>query len=91
MGHVIVCAVVQAPQGGMDVIFCQNLLIYFRRWRRHETLNFLARRLKPGGYLIVGPGECFGEVAFLHVDHLERRRREADRVCRSHRDVVTVR
>lgn len=43
---------------GVDIIFCQNLLIYFRRWRRHETLNFLARRLKPGGYLIVGPGEC---------------------------------
>ncbi len=42
---------------GADIIFCQNLLIYFRRWRRHDTLNFLARRLKPGGHLILGPGE----------------------------------
>lgn len=43
---------------GIDVIFCQNVLIYFRRWRRHQALNFLARCLRPGGYLIVGPGEC---------------------------------
>lgn len=43
---------------GVDIIFCQNLLIYFRRWRRRELLNFLARRLKPGGHLIIGPGEC---------------------------------
>ncbi|TAL11097.1 MAG: protein-glutamate O-methyltransferase CheR, partial [Porticoccaceae bacterium] len=42
---------------GADIIFCQNLLIYFRRWRRHDTLNFLAQRLKPGGHLILGPGE----------------------------------
>ena len=42
---------------GTDIIFCQNLLIYFRRWRRHDTLNFLARRLRPGGHLILGPGE----------------------------------
>ncbi|MGE3295847.1 MAG: protein-glutamate O-methyltransferase CheR [Porticoccaceae bacterium] len=43
---------------GADLIFCQNLLIYFRRWRRHDTLNFLAQRLKPGGHLILGPGEA---------------------------------
>jgi chemotaxis methyl-accepting protein methylase len=42
---------------GADIIFCQNLLIYFRRWRRHDTLNFLASRLRPGGHLILGPGE----------------------------------
>ncbi|HZX18774.1 MAG TPA: CheR family methyltransferase, partial [Pseudomonas sp.] len=28
----------KAPMSGMDVIFCQNLLIYFRRWRRREIL-----------------------------------------------------
>lgn len=42
---------------GVDIIFCQNLLVYFRRWRRHQALNFLAGRLKPGGLLIIGPGE----------------------------------
>jgi chemotaxis methyl-accepting protein methylase len=43
---------------GADLIFCQHLLVYFRRWRRRQALNFLARRLKPGGLLVVGPGEC---------------------------------
>src|SRR5690606_8356958 len=34
----------KAPLSGMDVIFCQNLLIYFRRWRRREILNHLDRK-----------------------------------------------
>lgn len=46
-----------APISDMDVIFCQNLLIYFRRWRRREILNRLAERLAPGGLLVVGVGE----------------------------------
>ncbi len=50
----------KAPQSGMDVIFCQNLLIYFRRWRRREILNRLAERLAPGGLLVVGVGEVVG-------------------------------
>lgn len=50
----------KAPQAGMDVIFCQNLLIYFRRWRRREILNRLAERLAPGGMLVVGVGEVVG-------------------------------
>ncbi|WP_068824876.1 CheR family methyltransferase [Pseudomonas sp. BMS12] len=50
----------KAPQAGMDVIFCQNLLIYFRRWRRREILNRLAERLAPGGLLVVGVGEVVG-------------------------------
>ncbi|WP_263143168.1 CheR family methyltransferase [Pseudomonas sp. RIT-PI-AD] len=50
----------KAPMSGMDVIFCQNLLIYFRRWRRREILNRLAERLAPGGLLVVGVGEVSG-------------------------------
>nr|WP_221197142.1 CheR family methyltransferase [Simiduia aestuariiviva] len=45
------------PAVPMDVIFCQNVLIYFRRWRRREILNHLVDRLKPNGVLIVGLGE----------------------------------
>lgn len=45
------------PDIKMDVIFCQNLLIYFRRWRRREILAQLASRLKPGGVLLIGLGE----------------------------------
>ena len=47
----------RAPMGNMDVIFCQNLLIYFRPWRRRIILGQLAERLAPGGLLILGPGE----------------------------------
>jgi type IV pilus assembly protein PilK len=50
----------KAPLNDMDVIFCQNLLIYFRRWRRREILNRLAERLVPGGLLVVGVGEVAG-------------------------------
>lgn len=50
----------KAPLTGMDVIFCQNMLIYFRRWRRREILNRLAERLAPGGLLVVGVGEVIG-------------------------------
>lgn len=47
----------KAPMHGMDIIFCQNLLIYFRRWRRREIVNHLADRLAPGGLLVLGQGE----------------------------------
>jgi chemotaxis protein methyltransferase CheR/type IV pilus assembly protein PilK len=42
---------------GMNIIFCQNLLIYFRRWRRREIVKRLAERLAPGGLLVLGQGE----------------------------------
>ncbi len=47
----------EMPMVKMDVIFCQNVLIYFRRWRRREILTELANRLKPGGMLLIGLGE----------------------------------
>ncbi len=49
-----------APMSDVDVIFCQNLLIYFRRWRRREILNRLVERLAPGGLLVIGAGEVVG-------------------------------
>jgi len=39
------------------VIYCQNVLIYFRRWRRQEILDHLVERLSPGGLLLIGMGE----------------------------------
>ena len=39
------------------IIYCQNLLIYFRRQRREEILNHLVERLAPGGLLLIGMGE----------------------------------
>jgi len=46
------------PVSKMDIIFCQNVLVYFRRWRRKEILNQLVKRLKPGGVLVIGLGEA---------------------------------
>ena len=57
-----------APMHGMNVIFCQNVLIYFRRWRRKEILSRLVERLVPGGLLVLGQGEM---VDWVHPD-LER-------------------
>lgn len=51
------------PVSKMDVIFCQNVLIYFRRWRQKEVLDNFVNQLKPGGLLIIGLGEA---VDWLH-------------------------
>ena len=51
-------SIADSPQlQGADIIFCQNLLPYFRRWQRQQLVAKLAAGLKPGGHLIVGPGE----------------------------------
>lgn len=62
-----------APTVLMDVIFCQNLLIYFKRWRRRDILSALAERLKPGGILVVGVGEI------VDWEHPQLRRVKDDR------------
>ncbi|TQV89024.1 CheR family methyltransferase [Aliikangiella coralliicola] len=40
-----------------DVIYCQNVLIYFRDERKKKVINQLITRLKPGGILVLGHGE----------------------------------
>lgn len=50
----------QAPFELVDIVFCQNLLIYFSQQRRHEIVATLARFLKPGGLLVLGTGELLG-------------------------------
>jgi len=45
------------PPEKMDIIFCQNVLIYFRRWRRREILQNFVDHLKPNGMLVIGLGE----------------------------------
>lgn len=49
-----------APTIKMDVIYCQNVLIYFSRTRMEAVLNSLVERLKPGGLLMLGAGEASG-------------------------------
>ena len=40
-----------------DVIFCQNVLIYMSAAAVSQIVAYLAARLVPGGYLVLGPGE----------------------------------
>ncbi len=42
---------------GMDVIFCQNVLVYFSRQLRADILSRMAECLSPGGLLVLGSGE----------------------------------
>lgn len=46
-----------APMAKMDLVYCQNLLIYFDRVRRRQIMNDLCEFLRPGGMLVIGPGE----------------------------------
>jgi len=52
--------VARAPLKQLDLIYCQNVFIYFARERRKKMLEALAARLKPGGLLVLGPGEITG-------------------------------
>ena len=47
----------KAPIGMMDIIICQNLLIYFDKEQRIQIANTLAEHLQTGGILILGVGE----------------------------------
>ena len=44
----------------MEIIICQNVLIYFKRETRVTIINQLAEHLVPGGLLILGAGEITG-------------------------------
>jgi chemotaxis methyl-accepting protein methylase len=43
-----------------DVVFCQNVLLYFRPEHRLAVVERLCRRLNPGGYLFLAPAEVVG-------------------------------
>lgn len=46
-----------AAEHRYDVIYCQNVLIYFQPDRRQQILSILVDRLSPGGLLVLAPGE----------------------------------
>lgn len=46
-----------SPRQQFDIIYSQNLLIYFQPEKRRELLSNLVTHLKPGGMLVLGPGE----------------------------------
>lgn len=46
------------PYRDFDVIYCQNVLIYFRGEMVTRIVNQLAQKLRPGGLLVLGAGEA---------------------------------
>ena len=40
-----------------DVIFCRNVMIYFNKATQKEVIANFRRKLKPGGYLLIGHSE----------------------------------
>ncbi len=42
----------------VDVIVCQNVLIYFRHFEQRDILARLVKRLKVNGYMVLAPGEA---------------------------------
>jgi len=67
------------PTQLQDVIFCQNVFIYFRDTMRARAVSNLADCLAPGGFLVPAPGEVGGlripglELVRLHHTTVLRR------------------
>ena len=55
--HLNILDMGKMPIGKMNIITCQNLLIYFDKEQRIEIANTLVDHLLPGGLLILGVGE----------------------------------
>ncbi len=49
--------VVGLPFRKLDIVFCHNVLIYFKKFERRDILNALVQCLGEGGMLVLGPGE----------------------------------
>ena len=44
-------------KGGLDMIFCRNVMIYFAIELRQKVIDEFAKLLRPGGYLFLGHSE----------------------------------
>ena len=59
--------------GGVDVIFCRNVLIYFDLGSRKRAVGHFHRKLAKGGYLLLGHSESLMNVStefqLVHLKH----------------------
>jgi len=59
--------------GGMDVIFCRNVMIYFDQSARRKVSEVFHRALVEGGYLLLGHAESLMNVStafeLCHLTH----------------------
>jgi chemotaxis methyl-accepting protein methylase len=69
----------RGPWGEQDLVYCQNMLIYFEPQRRLQILDRLAGYVRPGGLLVSLPGEVaqwrhpdFLSLAHEHVSAFRR-------------------
>ncbi len=49
--------------GGMDVILCRNVIMYFEAPTRRRVVSAFAERLHPGGYLLLGHAESLIQLS----------------------------
>jgi chemotaxis protein methyltransferase CheR len=49
--------------GGVDAVFCRNVLIYFDGASRRKVIEGFYERLMPGGYLFLGHSESLLNVS----------------------------
>jgi chemotaxis protein methyltransferase CheR/type IV pilus assembly protein PilK len=57
------------PLRDLDLVYCQNMLIYFPRYQRLQIVETLAQRIAPRGVLILGPGDlpCWSHPEFERI------------------------
>ncbi len=41
----------------MDIVFCRNVMMYFKPEQRHRTIDCFASSLKKGGWFVISPSE----------------------------------
>ncbi len=54
-----------AAFGGIDIIFCRNMLIYFDDASRREAVETLYGTLRPGGFIFLGHSESMSRMSGL--------------------------